>query len=300
MTCIETPRFPDILALGITVGPSFNTRVVSLANGKEQRNQRWSQIRWAADAASAVRTMTDYKALEDFFWVVGGRANTFRIRDYADYTAVVANGLLQPRLNGYPTGTTGYGAGLATYQLIKRYTKGSYTHDRQIVKPVSGQISLFRGGQPVTLGSGVGQAQIDYTTGAVTFMYDQAFPVSSHTVGAEHKFTFNSTFNPNFTVGEKVWISGVSGTAATLLNNLPLTVTVVNGADVSVSVNTTGKTATGGAGSMFVQVDETLTWSGQFDIHVRFDTDRLDRNLIIPQNGDVIVQANTIPLIEDR
>jgi uncharacterized protein (TIGR02217 family) len=301
MTCLETPRFPDMLALGLTVGPSFNTRIVSLANGKEQRNQRWSQVRWFADAASAVRTMTDFQTLEDFFYAVGGRTHSFRVKDYADYLVTTANGHLQPLLNGQPTGTTGYGAGLATYQLIRRYTVGAFSHDRRIVKPVSGQVALFRGGNPVTIGAGVGQAAINYTTGVITFTGDQGRSIVSHTVGATHKFTFNSAFSPNFTNGQKIWVFGVTGTAATLLNSMPLTITAVSGADITVSVNTTGKTASNGSGEYFPQASETLTWSGQFDVHVRFDVDRLDRNMIVPlTTGIMAVQATSIPLIEDR
>ncbi len=301
MASLETPRFPDALARGITVGPSFATRVVTLANGREQRNQRWSRARWMADAATAVRTMADFQTIEAYFYAVAGRTHSFRLRDPADHTATTSSGLLQPMNGEATTGAAGSGYGVQVYQLVKRYTSGALSHDRWITKPASGTVTVYRAASPVTVGASPGNIALDTTNGRVTFVADQSRGIISHTVGAAHQFTLASAFSPNLAIGGRLWVTGVTGTAATLLNSLPLEITNVSAAVITVAVNTTGLTASGGTAYFYPQPTETLTWAGTFDVHCRFDTDRLDRN-IIGRAGtqDFVVQATQIPLVEVR
>ena len=301
MASLETPRFPDVLARGIAVGPSFATRVVALANGREQRNQRWSRARWMADAATAVRTMADFQTVEAFFYAVGGRTHSFRLRDPADHTATTSNGLLLPMNGEATTGTAGTGYGVQVYQLVKRYTAGALSHDRWITKPASGLVTVYRAAAPVTVGASPGNIAIDTTAGRITFVADQSRGVSSHTVGAAHQFTLASAFSPNLAIGGRLWVSGVTGTAASLLNSMPLEITNVSAAVITVAVNSTGLTASGGTVYFYPQPTEALTWAGTFDVHVRFDTDQLDRQMITRMAaGDYAVQVAQIPLVEVR
>lgn len=304
MAFLETPRLPEVIARGLTCGPSFSTRVVVLRSGVEQRNANWSRVRWRADAASSVRKLSDFAALEEFFYAVGGRLHGFRVRDYGDYTHTSAGGspiLVPLDADGYATGTAGLGYGVPTYQLAKRYAAGALSHDRWITKPVSGSVSLTRASVAVTLGAAAGNAAVNSTTGVVTFVADQSKSINTHTPGATHVLTLASAFSPNVSVGDRVYVSGCGGADADLINDLSHEVTNVSSADVTIALATTGKTITGGTAYLYPQPDEALVWAGEFDVPCRFDIDQLDRQMITRQvSGEYLVQAISVPLIEVR
>lgn len=146
MSFLETPRFPDTIAFGAVGGPGFSTGVVTFASGYESRNANWSASRHAYEVSQAVRSKSDMDDLIAFFRVAQGRANGFRFRDFADYSAASGEGVLTEL-----TANT-------TWQLYKRYTSGASTSDRIITKPISSTIA-FTGGGSYTL---------DATTGIVT------------------------------------------------------------------------------------------------------------------------------------
>lgn len=144
MAFIET-RFPDDISYGASGGPGFNTDVVEVNSGSEQRNSIWQDARGSWNVSHGVRTDAQLATLITFFRVMGGRAKGFRFKDWQDYQATSGQGLFVA-LSG------------TTFQMIKRYTVASNNHDRDITKPVSGTVS-------VTGGTGV---SVDYTTGVVT------------------------------------------------------------------------------------------------------------------------------------
>lgn len=266
MSFLESPRFPTGLARGAVGGPAFMTDVIELVSGYEQRNEVWSAPRQRYSISFVNRTQTEIDALNAYIRATHGRLYGFRFRDQVDYLVTTSNGRL---------GTTAIGTGLATYQLYKRYTSSPNTSDRLIMKPVSGAVAVFRAASPVTVGASAGNIAIDTTTGIITFVADQTKSISSHTVGATHIFTLASAFSPNLAIGGKIYVSGITGTAATTLNGLAHTVTNVSSAIITTSTVTTGLTASGGTASFFPQPTEALTWSGSFDVPVRFDTDRM-------------------------
>jgi uncharacterized protein (TIGR02217 family) len=143
MSFIET-RFPSNLSFGAKGGAGFLTNVVVVESGAEYRNQAWTQQRCAYDVSHAARKEADWTALRDFFFVMRGRANGFRFKDWADY---------KDDGGGLFTMLTS-----TTFQMVKRYSVAGQTYDRTIRKPVTGTIA--------TVGGSV--ASIDYTTGIVT------------------------------------------------------------------------------------------------------------------------------------
>jgi uncharacterized protein (TIGR02217 family) len=142
---LETPRLPDDVTYEFEGGPTFSTEVVINAGGYESRNQNWAQARrsWRCNYAPKSRALTD--VLTGFFHVANGKAHGFRFRDWTDYEATASQGVF-------------VAINATTYQMFKRYSAGSNSHDRKIVKPVSGTIT-------VTGGSGV---SINHTTGIIT------------------------------------------------------------------------------------------------------------------------------------
>jgi len=295
----ETASLPDCIALGAAGGPMFSTDVIVVRAGFESRNANWSQSRRKYDISTGVKTKSDFQSVADLFHAVGGRLDGFRFKDWADFEVTIANGALVGSLNGVLYGTAGLGSGLATLRLAKLYTSGSSTHVREITKPITA--TVYRNGVPAVIGGGAGQLSgVDLTTGIATFVADQTRSISSHVVGVSHQFTLSSAFSPNLVPGGRIFVTSITGTAATLLNNLPLEVNGVSGAVINVAVTTTGLTASGGTASYFPQPADTLTWTGTFDVPVRFDSDELQAVIQDKTGGGDLLMTAPVQLIEIR
>ncbi len=101
-------RLPHRLAAGLRIGPEWNTQVVQLDNGREQRNRQWLYPKWRGSGSTAAYTPPDQAAFRAWFVAVAGKHKAFRVTDPLDHTA--ANEALAPNL-----GT------LDPVQLVKTY-----------------------------------------------------------------------------------------------------------------------------------------------------------------------------------
>lgn len=143
-------RLPLPIALKSSGGPQWNTTIVRVDSGYEQRNQPWAEDLATWDVGSFVTTHAEMAVLLDFFQGVQGRLHAWRFTDPKDSTVV--NQLIGTG-NGVQT----------TYQLTKSYGSGGYT--KVIRKPVKAEVTV----------AGVVQIQgtaytLDTTTGVVTFL----------------------------------------------------------------------------------------------------------------------------------
>lgn len=155
-----TTRFPEEIAFGARGGPGFSTNVIMLGGGQEQRNRNWSKARLQWDVSYGIKTQTDYEELLSFFLAAGGRANTFRFKDWTDYRV--------PSSSPETLGTSD-GASDQTFQLRKTYTVGSDSYVRPVTRPVASAFVLYFDG--VAQGSGW---SLDADTGLVTVTSDPA------------------------------------------------------------------------------------------------------------------------------
>lgn len=294
----ESPRFPNKLGYGASGGPQFRTTVVELGSGFEQRNADWSTSRRRYDLVHAAKTREDFDELLAYYIAVAqGRLHGFRFRDWSDFND--SHGDAVGWLGG------GVGSGVPTYQMYKRYLSGSNASLRAIAKPY-GTIAVSRGGVAVTYATGspqgAGEITINTETGIITFQADAALVISLHTVGTSH--SFRTATDLGLSIGDKVYLAGVTGTAATLLNGIAHTITnKVVGSPTeyiwTISTNTGGSptlTGSGGTAYAYPQADETLTWTGEFDVPVRFDTDEL----MAMVRGPRLFDLDRIPLVEIR
>lgn len=291
MSFIESPRFPDGIAWGALGGPGFNTSVVVVKSGHEQRNAEWSVARCRYEVAQAAKTKADFDAVTNFFRVAKGRANAFRFKDFADYQASYSEGILG----------AGVGTGLPEYQMAKKYVSGSAWDTRTIKKPVSGACAFKRDAAVLTVGAGAGNIAVDYVSGVVTFVADASSNASGITVGATTQVILAA--NPGtLTIGQKLYLSGFTGADAALVNGLAHTISNVTGAGpytFTLSTDTAGKTITvgSGVGKKYPQATEALTWEGEFDVPCRFDTDELRAEIVGP---GPILRWSSIPIVEVR
>jgi len=151
MAFIETPRFPDRIAMGAQGGPVFSTTVVTAASGRQFTDAAWQYPLHRWDVSQGLNDPTRYAELRAFFLAVAqGRANAWRFKDWTDYAATASDG----RAIAIAGSTT-------TFQLVKRYTSGSSTLDRLISKPVSTGFAILVSGSPPTY-------SLNATTGIVT------------------------------------------------------------------------------------------------------------------------------------
>lgn len=180
---MESPRFPDDIAIGSTGGPMFNTAVVAIKSGGEQRNINWDVPLVPWDVGTGIRRKAQIYSLLEHFMVVRGKGHGFRFKDWNDYKS------------GAPTDTVtatdqllGTGDGVKTqFQLIKTYSLGGLTMARKILKPVSGTTLIAL--DDVPQGSGW---SVDTTTGLVTFT---AAPGVGVTVKAGYEFDIPARFD---------------------------------------------------------------------------------------------------------
>lgn len=288
-------RFPTRIRPQPRGGPRFRTSIVELASGHEQRNIGWSQARRRYVIDQRTWTDADWETLLAWFHAHFGQGHGFRMRDWSDYQASHANGLLG----------SGVGTGLPAYQLARVYTAGSLSQTRIIAKPVSGSVAVRRGGGSVTFGAGAGQIALDTATGIVTFVADATASASSITVGATTQVVLAS--NPGtLTAGQEIYLAGFTGTDAALVNNLAHTINSVTGTGpftFTLATVTTGKTITlgSGQGRKYPQASEALTWSGEFDVPVRFATDEMSAEILYRNaDGTLFVEWSGIELLEIR
>lgn len=78
-------RLPEHVEAGAKGGPEFNTTVIEMTSGREQRVKRWALPRYSWDLSYGIMDQEDYNAVMAFFMARRGRAFGFRFKDWSDY-----------------------------------------------------------------------------------------------------------------------------------------------------------------------------------------------------------------------
>lgn len=213
MAFLESPRFPIDINYGSVGGPVFKTEIVTYGNGAEYRNSVWSLPLNRYDLRYAVKTRADLVNIYEFFLAQKGRANGFRIKDLWDYTSA-QDGKTAQTSNDVQIGV-GTGA-LTTFQLVKKYTKGSETLTRTIKKPVSGTVLIKKDG---VLQTETTHYTVNYTTGIVTFISP---PANGHVITAGFQFDVPVRFDTDDLGGVQLLLYTTSGADIASLESIPL------------------------------------------------------------------------------
>lgn len=272
MAFYET-RFPTSISNNSGGGPRWKTDVISMASGYEQRNQRWSEVRNMYDVAYGVKTRAQLATLVDFFNEMRGRLHGFRFKDWLDFSVTD-----EPLV---PTGGP-------TYQLIKTYGNGFNDYTKNIIKPVSGSVSIKQNGS--AYGASI---SVDTTTGIVTLDPLSTIDILGITQANPGVITTDGAHG--LSNGAEAYLSGISG--MTELNGVTVTITVIDADEFSIGIDTSAYTAWSANGTVetYIETGDTMTWSGEYDIPVRFDTDEISINLQTYELG-----TTSVPLVELR
>lgn len=164
MAFIETPRFPDDIAIWAVGGRGFQTIVTETYGANEYRNSAWSTALGVWDISEALRVpdwqRADYNqtTLLKYFRTTRGRLHGFRFKDFMDYQDK-GDGIL---------GTTGVGvAATLAYQMYKGYAMSPLSYLQIVNKPVGSTIKVYKNAVLQTITT---HYTIDTTTGIVTFL----------------------------------------------------------------------------------------------------------------------------------
>jgi uncharacterized protein (TIGR02217 family) len=156
-------RLPNEIEAGAKARPRYSTDEVETDGGWVITNSRWRYPlhQFEFNLEPGVRDEDDFydptqegirDVLDEFldiFHVCGGSAGGFRFHYWRDKPVV-----------HQPIGV-GDGATLQ-FQLFRTYTRGAFTRDRKITRPVVGSVTVYVDGVPTVVG-------INYDTGLLTF-----------------------------------------------------------------------------------------------------------------------------------
>lgn len=160
-------EFPRAIEFEQDGGPAFNTDVVITQSGQESRNRNWAgtggdytaSVVAAQNAAGTSAAFID--AVRDFFFMIGGRGDSFRYFDPIDNQATGEAMVVVPATSNLQ------------WQLQRTRTLGGRTFIRAITKPITASVVDYRGNaltNTVTIHpSGGTLASVDHTTGIATF-----------------------------------------------------------------------------------------------------------------------------------
>lgn len=150
MSFLETPTFPGCPSFGFVSQPDYSTQIVRVQSGRELRNRLWARPLNRYTVTVGPRMEAEIYELLEFWHAVGGQECGFRFKDWADYKSCAIHDT--PAATDQPLVEDS--SSDLSYQLVKRYTKGARTQDRDILKPTS--VMVAHDGTPLTVG-------VDYT-----------------------------------------------------------------------------------------------------------------------------------------
>lgn len=149
MAQIDNVRLPSDIEAGAEIGPSFQTSIIELTSGREQRNQDWSRERLKATISYGMmkdrndqdnpdgepdRTFMD---LLSFYRARRGMLRGFLFRNWSDYRA-------EDVVIGTGDGTN------RVFPLKMIYDDAGGSYERRITRPVAETIQVYVEGALVT------------------------------------------------------------------------------------------------------------------------------------------------------
>lgn len=160
--------FPYDVSLNSIGATRFQTDVVMVDSGHDQRQSRWTQPLMEYDVAYGVRTMEHLQGLIAFFRAMEGKKNAFLYKDHTDFTSTIATDYEARRAPPISPTDQELGVGdgsTKVFQLVKHYpTPGMVAvSTRPIYKPRGGTVSVAVNSQVVT------NYTLDLNTGKITF-----------------------------------------------------------------------------------------------------------------------------------
>lgn len=188
-------RFPESISWGSSHAAGYKHQVIELPTGAEEIVSTQSLVRYRFDVAEGVKSNTDATALRRFYTARHGISNSFRFKDWSDYTSK-SDGVSTAASTDQGIGT---GDGVTkVYQLRKEYGDAAATEYRTITKPVSGTTVIAVAGVSQVSPGWTFPWSVDPTTGIVTFT---TAPTASAAITAGFQFDCEVRFGSSVDEG---------------------------------------------------------------------------------------------------
>lgn len=210
MSFHDDPLTPDE-SYGLRGGSGFNTAIVQVQSGSEERTARWGSALRTFDAARNIRTRAQAAYYETYWQARQGSANDFPYFDWRDYASTAdhattgyaaAGGGVAAVTNVDQTIGTGDGT-TKSFQLVKKYVRGAIVRTRNICRPISGTVvvSVDVGAGPVAQTLGV-DFTVDLSTGILLFA---TAPAAGAIIKAGFQYYIRARFGDSIDKTGIVW-----------------------------------------------------------------------------------------------
>ena len=295
MSFIESRPLDNYIALGSSSGPEYQTDIIELSSGIEQRNQSWEYPRHRYLVGISAGKSTKIETLRQLFHSTRGAFSGFRFKDYNDYSSAT----IQGDTVAYDDQDISVGDGATlTYQVLKNYTTLTTTVQRKITKLVSGSfLTGFTGESPTAWSiqdTGTTWA-IDEDTGIITYAADiqktitgavDVGGVTTRLTSVGHTIT-----SATDTIALSTFTGNWDGLNSQRFNITGLTIDTID-----IAFNSSAYAAYSGNGGQLntiPQTFETIVWGAEFDVPVRFSSDGIQISQISPG-----IEQASVELIE--
>jgi uncharacterized protein (TIGR02217 family) len=281
-----------------------NTRVMS-GSGYAAVNINWARTLRQYELGIKPMEIAQWLEIEALHEATDGGATGFKMKDPKDHNASHSSGILAAWENGAEVPlVAGLAYGTEQYILKKRYSTidAISTYTRRITRP-----EVFTGsGVEIKYAGSVydpDEVGVSDSNGLVTFEPIASQVPSSITTGSSTILTFpDTTFTNLFSVNNRVFLQGITGTAATTLNNRSHLVNSKSANQLSISTITSGLTVINpGTARRYPQpgVGATLTWDGDFYVPVHFANDEIDWEVLVGGTYDNRVVAGPSVVLQE-
>ncbi len=260
-------RLPVEIEYGASGGAKFRTTIFQSKAGNEQRVSAWENRLGEWRIGYGLQDDDLRGDLITFFHARRGRFRGFRFRDWSDYKHDMTS---SPAVMAFATGDVTVGP----FQITKTYDDGVEIYTRPIAKLAAPIIlSTLGTGSAYTLGD-LDDYSLDLNTGLVTFL--NSFTEDDVTVSTHGSPTGITTVGAHsLATGDSVYMEGGAGAQASVLNGERAIVTVTGANSFTVPLDTTGGSITGLDVHAPPHTEESIRWTGEFDVPVRLDEDLL-------------------------
>lgn len=284
-------RLPVDVERGALGGPGFKTTVTPLGSGKEQRNIDWERIRSEFDIGyglmeqeSALLGATIDKLLA-FFYTREGRAHTFRFKDWSDYRVGDKDNPVTDNQSIATGGTTTTITDTTIAFTAPDTITDSNNNLLQFLAADYIQISGSASNNGTFLVSTTSAGTITVPSGIST---EGAGATVTITLLRETDQVVKRYIDGGITYDRPLTLL-VSGTTNVLKDNVLQTA----GVNYNISLTTGIITWIGG---FWPDVGVDIQVALEFDIPMRFNTDKLVLNLLMFERGS----WQNIPIVEEK
>lgn len=271
LVVFDEVELPTDIVYSFEGGPKFNNTIIQSASGYEHVNKNWSDARRTYNLVK-VLSLADMALLRAFFHARDGNIRGFRFKDPNDYIA---------------TEELLYQTGARTVQLVVNYDDDVNPKTRDIKKVRASPVVTMERNDVNFTGF-----TLDYDTGIITLTPDSSKTITAITKAANAQITATGH---GFSGGDEIFFRSIAGMTE-MNSQVGVVQSVVDANNFTVDINSTSYTTytSGGLAEKYVQSSEELTWTGEFDVPVRFAEDQI----VFVRNEPTYVDVSGLTLIE--